>query len=152
MTVTGITEKDKKRVSVSTDEGCSFTLYKGELDRYGIVTGGELPAPVYEEITGVLLVKRAKIRAMKLLEHHDYTEKTLRDKLSEGGYTEGAVDAAISYVKSYRYIDDERYARNYCEGRMTRKSRAVIKNELVSRGIDRETIEKVLDEAYSDEE
>ncbi len=149
MIVTDITDEDKKRVRIHTDSEEDIVLYRGELERYGIVCGGELPLPVYEEIVSDLLSKRAKLRAMKLLEHHDYTEKLLRDKLTDGGYPESVVTGAIDYVKSYGYIDDERYARNYCESRSQRKSRAVVKAELTARGIDRDILERVIEEAFS---
>ena len=41
------------------------------------------------------------------------TEKKLRQKLVEGKYPEDIIDIALAYVKSYGYIDDEAYARDY---------------------------------------
>ena len=55
----------------------------------------------------------ARRKAMRLLEHMDRTEKGLREKLRQAGFTSQAVDHALTYVEAYGYIDDERYARTY---------------------------------------
>ncbi len=48
----------------------------------------------------------------------DRTEKGLREKLRQAGFTSQAVDHALTYVEAYGYIDDERYARTYIAYRM----------------------------------
>ena len=57
--------------------------------------------------------KKATRKAMQLLEHMDRTEKGLRDRLGQNGFSQTAIEAAMEYVKSYGYINDERYARTY---------------------------------------
>ena len=81
----------------------------------------------------------ARRKAMRLLEHMDRTERGLRDKLRQAGFTPSAVDYALAYVESYGYIDDNRYARTYIAYRMNAKSRQKIIQELIGKGIDRET-------------
>ena len=83
--------------------------------------------------------KDATRKAMRLLEHMDRTEKGLRDKLRQSGFSPDAVDAALVYVQSYGYIDDSRYARTYIAYRMDSKSRQKIIQELIGKGVDKET-------------
>lgn len=82
--------------------------------------------------------KKAARKAMRLLEHMDRTEKGLRDKLRQS-FTPDAVDAAIAYVQSYGYLDDSRYARTYIAYRMETKSRQKLIQELIGKGVDKET-------------
>ena len=84
MTVTSVVELDKKRCKIYLDGEFSFVLYKGELRDYNIMAGQEISDANYQEIIDVILPKRCKLRAMNLLQKKDYTEKQLRDKLSEG--------------------------------------------------------------------
>ena len=70
--------------------------------------------------------KRAKLRAMHLLEDMDRSESALREKLRQGLYPPEAVEAAISYVKSFGYLDDARYAENFVQSRKASKSRREI--------------------------
>ena len=83
--------------------------------------------------------KDATRKAMRLLEHMDRTEKGLRDKLRQSGFSPDAVDAALAYVQSYGYIDDSRYARTYIAYRMDSKSRQKIIQELIGKGVYKET-------------
>ena len=82
---------------------------------------------------------RARRKAMRLLEHMDRTEKGLTDKLHQAGFSPEAVEDALAYVKSYGYIDDCRFARNYISFRMESKSRQKILSELQIKGVDRQT-------------
>ena len=91
--------------------------------------------------------RKAKLKALKLLERMDRTEAQLREKLSEAGFESEDVEQAVSYVKSYGYLDDERYVRNYIEYRMDQKSRRQLEQELQFRkGVAPELIRKVYEE------
>lgn len=142
MTITDIMDFDKKRSKIYIDEQFSFVLYKGELRLYHISEGREITQSDYDAIMHTLLPKRAKQRAMNLLKAREYTEKKLRDKLYEGGYPEEVIEQAIDYVKSYHYIDDERYARQYAQSRLESKSRRGIEFELMQKGIDKQIISR----------
>jgi len=84
-------------------------------------------------------IRNARRKAMQLLEHMDRTEKALSDRLRQAGFSERAVADAMSYVKSYGYIDDSRYARTYLAYRMETKSRQKLIQELIQKGVDRQT-------------
>ena len=88
----------------------------------------------------------ARRKAMRLLEHMDRTERGLREKMRQAGFAPPAIDYALAYVESYGYIDDERYARTYIAYRMDTKSRQKIIQELISKGIDKETAESAWEE------
>jgi regulatory protein len=150
MIVTDITEFDKKRSKVYIDGEFAFILYKGELRDYSIKVGGEISNIAYNEIVEELLPKRATKRAMNLLQKKDYTEKKLRDKLAEGLYSDDCIDAAIEYVKSYKYLDDDRFARDYIIYHLENKSKNRIVQDLSNKGIDKEAILRIFDEVYSD--
>ena len=80
MIIREIVPVTKQKSRVVTDEDFSFVLYRGELSRYGLEAGRELPPAIFEEIYREILVKRAKMRAMHLLTRADYTEAALRRK------------------------------------------------------------------------
>lgn len=151
MLITQISELDKKRMMIRTDEAVSFVLYKGEVRKLALKEGEELPAEVYEEIRSEILIKRARKRAMFLLEKMDRTESQLRDKLRQGFYAEDIIEDAISYVKGYHYIDDTRYARNYVRCQKERKSKRQIKADLLQKGVDRDVIDSAMESEYEAE-
>ena len=150
MIVSDIEEFDKKRCKVFIDGEFAFVLYKGELKDYAMKVGSELSGAAYSEIMNTLLAKRCKLRAMNLLQKKDYTEKQLRDKLKEGLYPGEIIDEAIAYVKSFRYLDDERFARDYIAYHMSIRSKNRIIQDLTSKGIDKEVIVSIIEELYAE--
>lgn len=144
--ITGIRPVTKQKSQVEINGQPAFVLYRGELSRYRITEGQEMPIEVYREITEEVLTKRAKIRAMHLLEAGDKTREQVRQKLVQGGYPSCAVEAALAYVESYHYIDDKRYAAAYVESQCRKKGKARIRMELLQKGVSREIIGAVFEE------
>ena len=69
MTVTKIeaVSNSKNQYKIYVDEQFAFVLYKGELSRYHIKAGEDIGENVYREIYDEVIVKRAKLRALNLL-------------------------------------------------------------------------------------
>lgn len=147
MTVTEIKAVTKQKFQVELDGQAAFVLYKSELSRYGIEKDRELPLELYRELVEDVLTKRARLRAMHLLQKRDRTKADLRKKLEQSGYPVQAVEAALAYVESFHYIDDARYAAMYMENQKTRKGMARIRMELLQKGVPSEIIQQVLEEA-----
>ncbi|WP_022765614.1 regulatory protein RecX [Butyrivibrio sp. XPD2006] len=152
MVITEIKELDKKRSKIYIDGEFAFVLYKRELRDYSIREGQELTETNYQDIIDVVLPKRCKLRAMNLLQKKDYTEKQLRDKLSEGLYPGDIIDDAIHYVKAYHYLDDERYARDYITYHMSIRSRNRIIQDLTGKGISKDIFMPIVEELYLEED
>lgn len=150
MTVTGITEVSKARAEITIDGEAAFVLYKGEVQDFHLKEGEEIPEKIYREIMETVLPKRAVKRAMNLLKVKPYTVKQLTDKLKNGGYPESSVEAAISYVSSFGYLNDEQYALDYIEYYKESKSRMQIFNSLMQKGISKELIEQSWEQSVGD--
>lgn len=150
MIVTSIEQHTKTKVKVCLDNRTDFQLYKREIDKYSIIEGEELSN--YDEILSEVLIPRAKKRAMHLLEKMDRTKADIRSKLRRNGYPDEAINAAIEYIESYNYLNDERYAymyvRNYCNSR----SRNRIMQDLYRKGVDKDTINDAIESEYSVDE
>lgn len=146
MTVTEIKAVTKQKFQIALDGQPAFVLYKGELSRYQIEKDKELPDEVYTELVEEVLTKRAKLRAMHLLQKMDRTRAELKKKLEQNGYPEKAVEAALSYVEAFHYIDDRRYAAQYIESQKMKKGRARIKMELLGKGVSSEIIQQAFEE------
>lgn len=146
MMITELKELSSSRVKVYADGQPAFVLYKGELRKYRLKEGEELLPQVYEELIREVLPKRAKLRLMNLLKSKDYTEQQLRRKLLQGFYPEAVIEEALSYVASFHYIDDLRYAEDFIHYNYSRKSRRRIESDLINKGVSRETIQRAWQE------
>ena len=95
---------------------------------------------------------KAKKRALHLLERMDRTEHQLREKLRASEYPEEVIEEAIEYVKSFHYLDDERYAENFTRYKKEGMSRQQIKQKLLQKGISRDIIDNAIEEEYDTDE
>lgn len=142
MKVTQIVELSKSRSKVYIDQEFAFVLYKGEFRLYHIREGEDISQEDYRTILDEVLPKRAKLRAMNLLQKREYTTAQLRAKLKQGFYPEAVIAEALAYVASYHYTDDLRYAVSYIIYHESDRSRMRIEQDLLTKGIDREIIAK----------
>ncbi|MCI9047654.1 MAG: regulatory protein RecX [Hungatella sp.] len=152
MRIISVTPLDKRRSKVLTDEDFAFALYRGELRAYNIEEGSQLSLEVYQEILEKILFKRAKERTLYLLRSRDRTELEIRRKLKDGYYPQEAIDYAVDFLKRYRFVDDENYGRNYISTYGDKKSRKQLEFELQNKGLDREEIDRLLEECQVSEE
>lgn len=146
MTVTQLTALGKGRYKVYIEDRPAFVLYRGELNRLGIREGEEITEGNLREIQEEILPLRAKKRAMNLLQKREYTTAALREKLRDGEYPEACVEEAVAYVESYGYVDDLRYARDFIVYNLDRKSRMRIEQDLMRKGIQKDTVRAVFEE------
>lgn len=90
--------------------------------------------------------------ALSLLEYRDRTEQELSRKLAERGYEPEEIQEVLSFLKEYHYVDDEAYTRRYIRAASSRKSIRQIRQDLMQKGVDRETLDVGFEEAAVDEE
>ena len=152
MTISAITDFDKKRKKISLDDGrLIFLLYKGELGRLRIREGDELSEEALRQIYEDILKPRVKKRALYYLKASDKTEMEVRRKLRESLYPEELIDYALVFLRSYDFVNDSRYAENFAEEKKGRASKREILQKLRLKGIPREEIERIA-EGISDED
>ena len=150
MIVTKIEPITKGKYKVYVEEQFAFVLYKGELSRFQLKEEGEIAEETVRQIKNEVLLKRAKLRTMHLLNDMFRTEDQLRQKLRQNGYPEDVTDEAIAYVKSFGYINDEAYIRNFVESRKDKKSRKELYALLSQKGVKGESVDRILDEIYEE--
>lgn len=150
MIITAISPLDhgKGKAQVSFDEKEALILYISEIKKLGMEEQMFVSEELYHRLFYEIVGKRAIKRAMHLLEKMDRTEQQLRKKLLEGRYPNELVEEAIAYVKSYHYIDDERYARTFIRLNQDRRSIGRMKMDLFAKGISADTIDRAIDEEY----
>lgn len=144
MTVTDVVEYTKAKYKIFIDGEFAFVLYKGELRLFKMEKGKDISDEVLEKIDEVIL-KRAKLRAMHLLEKRPYSEYSLRRKLSDNFYSEDIIDLVIEYLKGYKYIDDLSYAITYIETYTGQKTLKRMKQDLMGKGIRTGDIEAAIE-------
>ena len=86
-----------------------FVLYKSELVSCKVKDGEEISDEQVEVILKGIILKRAKQKALSLLQSMDRTKSELRERLLRQDFPEKIADEAVRYVESFGYVDDRRY-------------------------------------------
>lgn len=140
----------KRRLRFDNADDC--IVYLSEIRGLALEEGREISIQTYQYLIRDVIGKRAKKRALHLLEQMDRTEQQLREKLLTSGYPQICVDSAIDYVKSFHYLDDRRYAQNFTRYRKENLSRMQIQQKLMTKGVARDLIADAIESEYDTDE
>ena len=81
------------------------------------------------------------------------TEKEIREVLKQNGFGEEAAEEAVARLKEYRYIDDERYCKEYFRyAKEKGRADGRIVKELAAKGVSPELARNAIEDARSEAE
>lgn len=133
------------RVKIYINNDFAFVLYKGEISKYGLKEGQEIPSNTYSVIMNKLF-DRGKERALYMLDKSYKTKRYVMDKLKAGLYPESIIDKVVSFLEEINLINDLRYAEMYIDYKRGSKSKKQIVQDLYVKGVDK----KLIDQAFED--
>jgi regulatory protein len=90
--------------------------------------------------------------AARYLEARPRSTSEVRRRLTTMGYRSALVDGAVTRLTEMGYLDDEAFARSWVASRDRARPRGghALRRELQLKGVDRETVDAVLDEREED--
>lgn len=150
MKVTDITRQkhNTSRVSVYLDGKYAFSLDEVDAYRLKIKVGTQLSREDVERCNLESNLSKAVSKAADILSRKPATKKEITDKLSEKGYDDIVISAAVNELEELGYINDRDYACLYIEYAKEKcYGEKKIRYELENKGVDRFIIEDVLAEA-----
>lgn len=140
------------RVKIYINNDFAFVLYKGEISKYGLKEGQEIPSNTYSVIMNKLF-DRGKERALYMLDKSYKTKRYVMDKLKAGLYPESIIDKVVSFLEDINLINDLRYAEMYIDYKRGSKSKKQIVQDLYVKGVDKKLIDQAFEESdFSDTE
>lgn len=143
-------EACNNKYKIILDNEISFLLYKSDIKAYGLEEGAEINEEKYNELMD-MLYKRAKERALYILDKTPKTQKQIRDKLVMGLYPDVIIEKVILFLNKYDILNDYLYASMYIEYKSLSKSKKQIMQDLMLKGISKNTIIDALENSgYSD--
>lgn len=94
----------------------------------------------------------AKDYCFYLLSRKDYTKKELKDKLVLKKYSGEEIEEVLKLLDENRYIDEDRYLKNYFNYLIVKKkSSKEIKYKMSIKGFKKESIEEIIRNLYTEE-
>lgn len=90
-------------------------------------------------------------KALRFLSFRPRSEKEIRDYLQKKKTEELLIEGIVNKLKEQKFLNDEEFAKMWIENRMRFKPRSLrlIKIELKQKGINKETIEKLVQSSES---
>lgn len=152
MIVTAVIPVDKRKCKVFLGEDFAFVLYKSEAVRFHIEEGSDLSEETYARIKEEILLKRARDRALYLLQSQGRTQAEMIKKLQSDGYPDDVTRDVMTFLSEYHFVDDSAYTENYIHVNKGRKSPRQIAYELQQKGVDKSRISQMMEENPIDEE
>ncbi|MCM1497616.1 MAG: recombination regulator RecX [Clostridium sp.] len=137
MLITAIEAAKNNRYRIFGEDQFLFALYGKELKRYHIEEGTEIPETTILTIIHEVIYKRAKERALFLLERRPLTTFMLKTKLKENDYPLEVINQVVSFLETYHYLDDGNYIQMYIRTYGRKKSKRQLIYDLQQKGISR---------------
>ncbi len=140
--------------------GEPFVVIHAELIvKFGLRVGLAIETQVIEKLIAADEVMRAKNHAINLIREEEGTSRVrskrdIAQLLEQEGFDTEAVETAIAELIRSRHIRDRKFAENWVRRRQKSNPRGktVLKRELVDKGVDKETAEKVVAEVETEDE
>lgn len=152
MIITDISkQKRKNRYNLFVDGEFFSGLDEIAIAKAGLKVGKEISKQELESVVDESEKSSAFEKIANLVSKQMYSERDLRLKLKNYGYSQKAMNSAIALAKEYKYISDEEFAVALVQSKPL-KSRLELKNALFQKGICSFYAESALSEISEDDE
>lgn len=140
------------KIHISIDDEYALTVDETFFYSLSLKQGQDINCEELNKLTDLIGERRAYNLAISLLSRRDHTAKELTVKLGQKGFEQFA-EKTIQKLTEQGFINDERFARCYINELINLKGygKRRIEQELYRKGVNREIIREVIDEAEFDE-
>jgi regulatory protein len=160
-------KKDPSRVNLYIDDAFFCGISLNTLAKEALYEGMEVSSELLDRIALMDLRERFLNRATEYILRSPKSEFQMYRYLRNVQYKKQGVwfskelninwdiffEEIVGKLKEYKYIDDENFARVFVQSRVRNKPRGkkVLISELISKGINRDTAQRICDEEIVDE-
>lgn len=147
-------KKNPRRKSVYLNHSFAFGLDDETLFKLGLRVGDRLTDEEIGKILQTENKRKAKEAALNLLSYRARSEKEISQKLKGKGYSQAIIEDVITDLRRVNLLEDYEFACGWIRDRLKNRPRgvALLRQELIRKGIEKEIIEKALEEFYPEDE
>lgn len=135
-----VCKKNKNRVNIFVDNEFFMSAFLEVAYLNQIKSGTVINEKNLNELLSSEELKKAESYAIKLLSKFIKTEIEVKKKLLEKGFSVQTINLVLSKLKTYGYVNDKAYAKNYKAFNENNKSPLLIKQQLKQKGVSDELI------------
>lgn len=147
MIITDVRPQKKSMVAIYLDGKFASNIDRETFLLSGYKLGSYIEDEDYFKLVRESNDRRAKEKALYLIEHRDHSSKELFDKIRKTTDAESA-KAAVKKMQEVGLVDDANFARKYARDLFYRKKYAPkrVEYELLKKGINKDIIQIVIEE------
>ena len=149
-----IEDEQPSRCAIFMD-GNFFALVEISLvTKFGLRMGLEIEEIVIQKLIAADEVVRARNHALDLLLSESYSKGQMMEVLEKRGFGQPAINETLKNLEQRGHIRDEKYAKNWVAGRRRSKpgGRKMLTHELIDKGIDKSTVDRVVGQINDEDE
>lgn len=145
--------RDPERINVFLDGQFAFGLGAAIAEERGLRVGRALAPEEVAALRADDKLGKAVDKALTFLTYRPRSIREVRERLAKKGIEPAVVEAVIARLAGWGYVGDEGFARYWVENRGANQPRGkrLLRQELWQKGVARETVDQVLEEAEIDE-
>lgn len=154
--ITDIQPRDKNSslLKIYLDEKPYVDVPSVLVENSGLRIGLEIEAIVIEKLIIAEEMIRAKKNALELLQEKIYSKSQITRFLEKEGFRDETVETIVTELIQTGHIRDRKFAVKWIHRRLKSnpRGRMVLKQELIEKGVDKETAEQALNEVCAEDE
>lgn len=149
-----IQKRNKDRYSIYIDGEYSFGVYENTLIKYNLRKGMKVKEDFLEDVLKKEEQECANNYALRLINFKMRTKEEIKRRMREKEYSDEVIEKTIDYLLYLDYLDDEEYATRFIRDKSNLKNMGSerIKRELYQKGIDKEIINKKIENIIDEDE
>ena len=126
----------------------------GLVTKFGLRIGLEIEEVVVQKLIAADEVMQARNHAFDLLLGESYSKGQMMEALEKHSFGQPAINETLKNLEQLGHIKDEKYAKNWVNGRQRSKPRSkkMLTYELIDKGIDKSTVDRVVGQIDDEDE
>lgn len=116
------------------------------IDNFGLCSGLSIESHIIEKLVAADEAMRAKNNALSVLKENIYSKTQMAKHLESEGFTDNTIQQIVIELIQSGHIKDREFAVKWVQRRQKTNPRGItlLKQELIDKGVDRDTVEEVL--------
>src|SRR5436190_15557447 len=153
ITALEVQARDPDRVNLFLEGRFAFGLSNKVVADAGLKQGDLLSEAQIADLLRREAYQQALQQAFSYLSYRQRSQQELRRYLAQKGHAPETIEATLSKLADYHYVDDQVFAQSWVENRQKFRPRGarLLRAELRQKGIDQETADQAIDDTAGDE-
>lgn len=146
-----VQQKNKKRYSIYINDQYYMGVSENVLVNHNLRKGMIVSLAVLNDIVYEEEQSKANHYALRLLSFRGRSEREIISKMQEKEYNDNTIKNTLSFLKSYKYIDDNSFASDYIRSKIRTKKygKIKVKQDLMQKGVSKDIINSKVEELTS---